>query len=949
MALRFGARIAWGETKPKLGFLSGVSLAVLALGCSLEPLSAASFTVSNQAELYQAIADAQASGDASSTITLTGSFALTSAFPAVAGKTITVETGTNTLTFSTAVTFNIATDAKLTFSGQLANGSTLVKGGAGTLALDSDASGITKMTLNGGDTVIADGAAVTFGTSSGTPQLNIAVTAGQVASLTIAGAGTSLVASGTDTTDLSGSGGTSTLTIKDGASYDTNGAIRVHTAAAQGTATINIVGENSTLNATGFTSNGGTTYINVLDGGVAHFINSTNFGGVGATSWNTARVTAVVSGDGSEWYSGGDMNMYRGSLSILDGGLVNGAAAVNIATSLGAVVPNFSVLVSGDGSELRGTSMSVGTGGTGILTIASDGKVVVNGGASAFVLGSADPDSNASLNIGGAVGAAATAAGTLQASAVTLAASAEINFNHTESGYVFDTPINGSGAINQYAGRTIFNANQTGFSGLTSIYGGMLEVNGILGGTVDILGGTLGGIGTVGDTANNSAGTIAPGIGGIGTLTIGGNYTSNGGALQIESVLYDDASPTDLLVITGDTILGTAATKIFVTNLSGYGGETTGDGIKIIDVAGVSAADVFVLGTPAIGGAYRYGLFQNGITDPTDGDWYLRTVGLAPTVPVYESYPVILLGMTDLPTLRQRVGDRYWSDEDESDGPAGVGNGYTGPRNFWTRIEGAHGHDEGSSTTGMSYDSNRYLVQVGIDGLLGESEKGQLIGGLNVQYGQTHANIVSPIGTGDNDTDTDSYSIGATLSWYGSDGLYVDGQASIARLSTDLSADEVGRLVDRNDGNGYALSIEAGRRMPIDGNWSIIPQAQFSYNSVKFDSFTDPFNAHVSLDNAENARGRIGVAVDYDEGAVAGRNHLYAIANLTYDFRNGTSVNVSDVNVNFEPEKLGAEVGIGGTYRWAEGKYNLYGEAVTSTRFDGSYGLKGTVGFSTAF
>ncbi len=588
--------------------------------------------------------------------------------------------------------------------------------------------------------------------------------------------------------------------------------------------------------------------------------------------------------------------------------------------------------------------MTVGTRGTGVVTIANDAQVIINGGTSALVLGGPLANSNASLNIGGVAGAAATAAGTLVASAVTLAASAEINFNHTETGYVFDTPINGSGAINQYPGRTIFNADQTGFSGLASIHSGVLEVNGSLGGTVDINGGTLGGVGTVGDTTNNSGSSIAPGINGIGTLTIGGNYTSNGGALLIDAALYQDASPTDLLAVTGDTILGTGATRVFVTNLGGYGGETTGDGIKIVNVAGVSASDVFVLGAPTIGGANRYGLFQNGITDPTDGDWYLRTVSLAPTVPVYENYPIVLLGMTDLPTLRQRVGDRYWSEQDDSVGSA---NGYTGPRNFWTRIEGAHDHAEGSSTTDMSYESNRYLVEVGIDGLLEETDKGLLIAGLNVQYGQTHANIASPLGNGDNDTD--SYSIGATLTWYGSDGFYVDGQAQVARLSTDLSADEVGRMVDRNDGNGYALSIEAGRKVAIDNSWSIIPQAQLSYNSVNFDSFTDPFNAHVSLDRSDSAKGRIGVAVNYDDGAGASGNHVYAIANLTYDFRNGTSVNVSDVNVKFEPEKFAAEFGVGGTYRWAEGTYSLYGEALTTTRFDGGYGLKGTVGFTTVF
>ncbi|MDM9621047.1 hypothetical protein [Rhizobium sp. S96] len=479
-------------------------MGVLALGCTFQPSFAATFTASNQAELYQAIADAQASADASSTITLTGSFALTSAFPAVTGKTITVETGTNTLTFSMAPAFDVAAGAILTFTGQLLDGNTVLgKTGSGTLVLDSTASGISRINLNGGQTIINGGGLVQFGPSSasGTAHLALASAAGSVASLTITGAGTSVVTTSTEPTDLSRGGlSTSVFTVEDGASFSTAGAIRIHTTGSQGTATINVLGENSSFSTANLGSYYGTTYINVLDGGVMNVNGLTNLGGLTTTTYAGALVSVIVSGEGSEWTNTGAMNLYRGSLSILDRAVLDAKAAVNIATSTGSIVPTFAVLVSGDGSELKALALNVGTYGTGTVTIADDGQVLINGGASALVLGGTDPDSNATLNIGGAVGAAATAAGTLVASAVTLAASAEINFNHTEAGYAFDTAINGSGAINQYAGRTIFNADQTGFSGLASIYGGMLEVNGILGGTINILGGTLRGIGRVGDT-----------------------------------------------------------------------------------------------------------------------------------------------------------------------------------------------------------------------------------------------------------------------------------------------------------------------------------------------------------------------------------------------------------------------------------------------------------------
>ncbi|MFZ5677083.1 MAG: autotransporter outer membrane beta-barrel domain-containing protein [Pseudomonadota bacterium] len=939
------------KSNKKFELAAGVCIAALALGLTTPAARAANFEAADQAGLYQAILDAQASADAASTITLTGSFQITSPPPPIAGKAITIDTGANTLIYDSAAAFDIAGDASLTLSGQIQgtgslNARSLGKLGTGALIIDgATGSGISRIGLNGGHTLITGGSEITFGTSIVTlAQLGIATPSNSQASLTISGQGTRLVATGTDATDLSaGAGSQSTLTIEKGGAYSTSGSIRVHTTGSQGIAYINVLGKDSTLEANGFSSVNGATYIAVRDGGVVDITGGTSFGGVGPATYATARVTAEVSGKGSRWDSTTTMAMYQGSLSILDGGMVTAGTTMNIATVGGSIVPSFSVLVSGTGSELSATTMNLGTTGTGILTIADGGRVVVNGGGSALTVGGVDPDSNAALNIGGVAGQAAAAAGTLAASAVTLAAGAEINFNHTETGYVFDIPVNGSGAINQLAGRTLFNADQLGFLGLASVYGGMLEVNGALGGTMDVRGGTLAGTGSVGDTANHAGGSIAPGSNGIGTLTIDGDYTGNGGALRIESVLGDDASPTDLLVVTGDSLIGGGATQVFVTNLGGAGAATTGDGIKIVDVTGASAAGAFVLGAPAIGGAHLYGLFQNGIADPADGDWYLRLTDiLAPTVPTYENYPIVLLHLTELPTLRQRVGDRYQSGAGESDG----GN-YAGPRNFWTRIEGAYGHVEGDSTTGASYDSHRYLVQVGIDGRLAGDASGMLLGGLNAQYGSIDADIESSLGDGDNSTE--SYGLGATLTWYGGNGVYVDGQASVAWLSSDLSADATGDLVDGNDGFGYAFSLEAGRKLPVGGSWSLTPQAQLAYTSVDFDDFTDRFGAEVTLESGDSLKGRIGLALDYVGGTGDSPSQVYGIANITYEFLDGTAVDVAGTEVGFEPDSFGAELGIGGTYRWGDGRHALYGEALGTSSFEGSYGVKGTVGLSTAF
>ena len=112
--------------------------------------------------------------------------------------------------------------------------------------------------------------------------------------------------------------------------------------------------------------------------------------------------------------------------------------------------------------------------------------------------------------------------------------------------------FSGTGTISQIGtGTTIMTADNSAFAGSTTIKAGTLSVNGILGGTVNVqTGGRLQGTGQVGTTTSD--GTIAPGNS-IGTLTVNGNYTGNGGTLVIESVLGGDASPTDRLVVTGNT------------------------------------------------------------------------------------------------------------------------------------------------------------------------------------------------------------------------------------------------------------------------------------------------------------------------------------------------------------------------------------------------------------
>ncbi|UXN58384.1 autotransporter-associated beta strand repeat-containing protein [Phyllobacterium zundukense] len=671
-------------------------------------------------------------------------------------------------------------------------------------------------------------------------------------------------------------------------------------------------------------------------------------------------------------------NTYTGGTIISDGVLQLGnggttGSIVGDVTNNGELAFNrsntltFAGLISGSGSVSQ-----IGTGAT-VLT-----------GVNTYAGGTTITGGTLQLGDGGT-------SGSIQGN---VANDGTLAFNRSDN-VSFAGVISGAGSIRQIgAGLTELTADSSGFTGTTSVEAGTLAVNGSLCGDVNVLaGGRLQGIGTVCDT--NNAGTVAPGNS-IGTLTVAGNYVGSGGLLEIETELGGDASPTDRLVVTGDTA---GSTNVKVINVGGTGAQTV-EGIKIVDIGGASNGAFSLLGDYVIGGqqavvagAYGYTLQKNRVSTPSDGDWYLRS-GLTspsapgepgspgepgepggpiyqPGTPLYEAYAQVLQSLNGVSTLQQRVGNRYWAGAGNSalaqgDGPGTLeaapapsqgGDVAIDQRGIWARIESAHGKFEPrTSTTAADYDIDTWKVETGIDGQFYESDAGKLIGSLSAHYGHASADISSFFGDGS--IDTDGYGLGGALTWYGQNGFYLDGQAQATWYDSDLTSDTLGtRLTDGNNGFGYAFSLETGKRIDLDQSWTLTPQAQLAYSNVDIDNFTDPFGADVSLGSGDSLKGRIGLSADYQNAWEDGagkltRTNLYGIANLYYEFLDGNETDVSGVNFATANDRTWGGIGTGGSYNWNDDKYSLYSEVSINTslsHFADSYSLNGTAGFRVKF
>lgn len=508
-----------------------------------------------------------------------------------------------------------------------------------------------------------------------------------------------------------------------------------------------------------------------------------------------------------------------------------------------------------------------------------------------------------------------------------------------------------------------------------------------------------GNINSIGGILNLSDGTAGD------RLILQGNYVgSNGAAVQLDTFLGASGSASDMIVNDGGTITGQTLLRIKNTDTSNQGADTEpGHGIKLINSinSGTTTDDAFMLdasaanayefnGRTVVGaGAYAYSLYKGPNSKSTttedeysdseiSDDWYLRSqldkkTPVDPTiapqytqgVPVYEAYPQVLLSLNGLQTLQQRIGNRHWSNagnimiEQGADVigtpvvPAVEASNFTENNGLWGRIEGQHLKSKPAITTsGTNYDVDTFKMQAGLDGVLSEAENGLLIGGITVHYGHASADTRSDHGLGK--ISTDGYGFGGTLTWYGNSGFYVDTQAQATWYDSDLSSRGASAtsFANGNNGFGYALSAETGKRIIANEHWSVTPQVQLVYSNVDFDTFTDQYDGTVSLQKGDSLQGRIGISADYqnswynDKGTI-NRSYIYGIANLYYEFLDGTEVDVSSLRFTSRNDRVWGGIGLGGSYNWDSDQYSVYGEGSVNTslnNFGDSYSYKGTIG-----
>ncbi|EAV7341705.1 fibronectin-binding autotransporter adhesin ShdA [Salmonella enterica] len=442
-------------------------------------------------------------------------------------------------------------------------------------------------------------------------------------------------------------------------------------------------------------------------------------------------------------------------------------------------------------------------------------------------------------------------------------------------------------AVNVASGATFGGSNGTTVNGKVTNEGTLVFGDSEETGAIFTLNGDLINMGTI--TSGSSAST--PG----NTLYVDGNYTGNGGSLYLNTVLGDDDSATDKLVITGDA---SGTTDLYINGI-GDGAQTT-NGIEVVDVGGVSTSDAFVLKNEVNASLYTYRLYWN----ESDNDWYLASKAqsddddsggddsdVTPSdggddggnvtppddggdggnvtppddggdvAPQYRADIGAYMGNQwmarnlQMQTLYDREGSQYRN----ADG------------SVWARFKAGKAESEAVSGN-IDMDSNYPQFQLGGDILAWGNGQQSVTVGVMASYINADTDSTGNRGAdGSQFTSSgnvDGYNLGVYATWFADaqthSGAYVDSWYQYGFYNNSVESGDAGS--ESYDSTANAVSLETGYRYDIalsNGNTvSLTPQAQVVWQNYSADSVKDNYGTRIDGQDGDSWTTRLGLRVD---------------------------------------------------------------------------------------
>lgn len=378
----------------------------------------------------------------------------------------------------------------------------------------------------------------------------------------------------------------------------------------------------------------------------------------------------------------------------------------------------------------------------------------------------------------------------------------------------------------------------------------------------------------VGALTLGATGTIGLGDGTtFNTLTVD-EFTGSGGTLLFNTVLGDDTSLTDKLVITGDA---NGQANVRVLNAGGAGAKTD-RGIELIDIGGASNAQFDLVGR-AVGGQYEYFLVKDA-----NGNWYLRSeltttpdpCKIDPTLP--DCTPVTPVDPVDpinpVPVLRPETGAylanqfaldqllrHTWRDRQ---GGSPAAEGVRG----WARVDATQSK-LGAVEDQLDLRVDRSRLQLGADVGVFDNGRGRV--GVMGTAARSSATSRSDVTGFSARGKVEGGALGVYGNW-ANDAMYVD--ASVQRGQFRNRVQGEGLAKERYESDIWQSSLEAGYRFTISQigttALSLQPELQLVYTDAKTDVHTEANGTVVRVAGDSGLSGRAGLRLQGESRSTAG-------------------------------------------------------------------------------
>lgn len=436
------------------------------------------------------------------------------------------------------------------------------------------------------------------------------------------------------------------------------------------------------------------------------------------------------------------------------------------------------------------------------------------------------------------------------------------------------------------------------------------------------------------------------------TLTVRGNYVSQGGHLALNAQVGGDASPSEKLIFDGgqggSSVTGT--TLVTVNNIGGTGAQTN-QGILVIESINnaKTGTNSFLLDSTLRVGAFDYRLVKG--SGSLAENWYLRSslnqsIFLGPEISVYaDPHPAMLeLNLLTLGTLHQRVGE----EENLRCLRLGGRDLFNG---VWVRSFGKSVHDRYKSVADPRIQGSVYGFQGGVDLFRQESAPVRDHLGVMTSYARddhkvsglvTNASGTAHSRQRTGTVELELWNLGVYWTHFGSSGWYLDGVGQWGWSTGSASSTRTGIQLH---GTTATASLEGGYPIFINRDFLIEPEAQLAYIYSKFDRTSDVFST-ISLGSASNLAGRLGLKMQYDYFMTCGLLQPYLKANWWNNFHGHASTNYAnsnDISVHFDTSWLEAAGGLTFRYNnmsfYTEMSYNQSFE-----KFKRFNGFQGSIG-----